>query len=127
MMAANSLSQTPSLVAISAIAVLAGCSSQRKTEIKKMGGALALALCLFAAMLGMAPPGHADVNGYLACIANALGSARVDDSWVSTGRMVERDLNSGVSPANEVVALERHGLAGVAATAIVQCVVANNP
>jgi hypothetical protein len=88
-------------------------------------------LTLFGALLGClligAPPSaHADVNGYMTCLQNQLGS-RVDSSFVSLGRSVERDLSSGVSPAAEVQALERLGLAPAAATAIVQCVIAYNP
>ena len=76
-----------------------------------------------------ASPAHADISGYRRCVGNIaeLPLQAPEPRSLPLPRLIEQDLNSGVSPGAEVQRVTQKGFDPQTADAIVQCVVLESP
>jgi hypothetical protein len=92
--------------------------------------ALAIAVPFSAPVVLMAAPSaHADLSGYRRCVGNIteLPLQEPDPKSLQLARLIEQDLNSGVSPGAEAQKVVQMGFDARAADAVVQCVVQESP
>ncbi len=91
---------------------------------------MAVAVLLIAPVVLMgAPSAHADYGGYRHCVGNIheIPLAEGDPQNLYTARLIEQDLESGVSPAAEAQKVAQMGFDPRVADAVVHCAMQNNP
>jgi hypothetical protein len=91
---------------------------------------MAIAVLLIApVVLTGAASAHADLSGYRRCVGNIkeLPLKEPDPQSLQLARLIEQDLNSGVSPAAEAQKVGQMGFDGRAANAVVQCAAQERP
>jgi hypothetical protein len=93
-----------------------------------IGMAVAVPLIAPVALIE-ASPAHADISGYSNCVGNIeeLALKAPDPRSLQLARLVEQDLNSGVSPAAEAQKVTQMGFEPYAADAVVQCAMQERP
>ncbi|MEB4210746.1 hypothetical protein [Mycobacterium sp. 94-17] len=89
---------------------------------------LAVTVALSAAVLLVAAPAHADLNGYRSCVGSITEPVSGPDPQnLQLVGEVEQELSSGVSPAAETQKIARRGFDPALAHGIVQCVIEEHP
>jgi hypothetical protein len=92
--------------------------------------AMAIAVLLVAPVVLMgAPSAHADLSGYRRCVGSIaeLPLKEPDPQSLQLARLIEQDINSGVSPAAEAQKVAQTGFDPHAASAVVQCAMQERP
>jgi hypothetical protein len=90
---------------------------------------MAIAVLFIAPVVLMgASSAHADISGYRRCVGNITGVplGEPDSQSLQLARLIEQDLNSGVSPAAEAQKVAQMGFDPHVADAVVQCVMHEN-
>lgn len=93
-----------------------------------LGMAIA-ALSVAPVVLMAAPSAHADLSGYRRCVGTVKNVPLSNHDPTNTQLVgtVQMDLKSGVSPSAETQKLSQQGFDPGLASAIVQCVLEENP
>ena len=99
-------------------------ASMRFCVAAAVGTAIAVPVLLMGAS-----PAHADLSGYRRCVGNIkeIPLAEPDPQSLQLARLIEQDLNSGVSHAAEAQKVTQMGFDQRVADGVVQCVVQESP
>jgi hypothetical protein len=104
-------------------------ASMRCTHFAAAVGMAVAVLVITPVVLMGASSAHADISGYRRCVGNIseLPLGEPDPQSLQLARLIEQDLNTGVSSAAEAQKVAQMGFDAHAANAVVQCVMQEKP